>query len=306
MLAMTMFGIPMVGADVGGFNKHSNEQLMLRWTQLATFYPFMRNHNALYSRAQEYYQWKSVADLASRCFALRYSLLPYWYTLFYDAAMSSSPVLMALSWLYPDDQETLDNDVQFLVGDKLLISPVLKEDVTTVQAYFPPKDIWYDFYTGTPLLCKGWQQVKCALHDLTPVHVRGGSIVPLWNKPSKTVAETKRSSKLELWIGLDSEGRATGSCYLDDDEQLPATSSVFARFAFQDGKFHFPEIQHIGKSESISISRITITGIDCVNQAELIHNEKRRILIPCQENDKVVVNLDGEIVDSHGFTIIML
>lgn len=307
MLSMTMFGIPMVGADVGGFHRNCNEQLMLRWTQLATFYPFMRNHNWIYNQGQEYYQWKSVADLARRCFALRYSLLPYWYTLFYDAAVMSSPVLRALSWHHPNDNEALDIDAQFLLGDKLLISPVLEEDVTTIQAYFPPNDVWYDLYTGSSLAGKGWKDLECSLHDLTPVHVRGGSIIPMWNKASKTVADTKRHSKLELWVGLDSRGQATGSCYLDDDEPLPASSSIFAHFLFENGKLRVTNIQHVGKSETLSISRIIIAGIAYTSQAELIHNGQRSTITPIQEKSKVVINLDGEnIVDNCEFSLTLL
>jgi alpha-glucosidase (family GH31 glycosyl hydrolase) len=305
MLAMTMFGIPMVGADVGGFRKHSNEQLMLRWTQLATFYPFMRNHNGLHHRSQEYYQWSSVTDLARRCFALRYSLLPYWYTLFYEAATMSKPVLHALSWLYPNDKETLANARQFLLGDKLLISPVLKEDEDKVQAYFP-QDIWYDLHTGTVLEKNGWQEISCTLHDLVPVHVRAGSIVPMWNSPANNVAASKRNSKLQLWIALDSIGRAAGSCYLDNDEQLPSSESVFAQFMFEKSSFHITKMEQVGNTEVISISRLIIAGIDTPKEVELMRNGKRRPIIPYREQDKVILEIDGEVVDGDGFTISIL
>ena len=78
ILQFQLFQIPMVGADVCGFNGNSNEELCNRWSQLGAFYPFYRNHNTRGAVSQEPYRWDSVAKAATAAINVRYSLLNYW------------------------------------------------------------------------------------------------------------------------------------------------------------------------------------------------------------------------------------
>eukprot|EP00117_Sycon_ciliatum_P020528 scpid86327/ scgid18260/ Lysosomal alpha-glucosidase; Acid maltase len=56
VMMMNMFGIPVIGADVCGFLGDTTPELCARWTKLAQFYPFARNHNDIHSISQEPYQ----------------------------------------------------------------------------------------------------------------------------------------------------------------------------------------------------------------------------------------------------------
>ena len=97
--------------------------------------------------------WPSVAAIAREVLAIRYSILPYYYTLFYKAhrpvSQDNAPaatVVKPLFFEFPTDPKTYDIDQQFLVGNGLLISPVLQEGATSVSAYFPAGK-WYDWYS---------------------------------------------------------------------------------------------------------------------------------------------------------------
>ena len=84
--------------------------------------------------AQEPYQWTSVAEISRNVLSIRYSLLPYYYTLFYAANHDPSDymvtgtgmVVKPLFVAFPSDPTSLNTDKQFLVGDGLLITPQLE------------------------------------------------------------------------------------------------------------------------------------------------------------------------------------
>eukprot|EP00128_Syssomonas_multiformis_P009239 Colp12_sorted_trinity150504_noHs@21457 len=214
MLNFNMFGIPLVGSDICGFIDDTTEELCQRWTLLGAFYPFSRNHNVINAKPQEPYTWESVAKISREVLATKYSLLPYYYTLFFDAHTQGSTVVRPLFFEFPADPMTFPIDRQFLVGSGLLISPVVTQNTYKVNAYFPEGQ-WYDFYTGQ-LTASNLRQYKTldTPFDKIQVHVRGGTILPM-QQPALTTTAARRNPYM-LKIALTSQGAAAGRVYLDD------------------------------------------------------------------------------------------
>ncbi|XP_057201681.1 lysosomal alpha-glucosidase isoform X2 [Triplophysa rosa] len=138
VLLFGLYGVPLVGADVCGFGGDTTEELCMRWTQLGAFYPFMRNHNDKPNTPQEPYVFSQQAQDAMRAaLMLRYSLLPFLYTLFHHAHTSASTVARPLFLEFPTDPNCQPIDRQFMWGSSLLISPVLEQGAVEVAAYLP-------------------------------------------------------------------------------------------------------------------------------------------------------------------------
>lgn len=57
----------------------------------------------------------------------RYTLLPYWYTVFWLAYSQGLPVMRALWSEYPKEEATFAMDDQWLIGSDLLVKPVTTE-----------------------------------------------------------------------------------------------------------------------------------------------------------------------------------
>ncbi|PWA00097.1 hypothetical protein BB558_001309 [Smittium angustum] len=264
MLDFGIFGIPFIGSDICGFNGNTTEQLCGRWTQVGAFYPFSRVHNAKGQISQELYRWDSVAESARRALNVRYSLLPYYYTKHHIASTIGTPVARPLVFEFSNDANTFAIDAQFMIGEGILISPVVSENATTVDAYIP-KGIWYDWYNYSPVVGMGQNVTLDAPINHVNVHIRGGSIIPT-QTPGKTV-EDSRKNNFTLIVASDENGNAQGELYLDDGITYDSPSSMI-KFTF-DGKTLVSSGSY-GYNQNTCIEKVVILyGTDNCKQTTL-------------------------------------
>lgn len=236
-LSFSIFGIPMFGVDTCGFGGNSNFELCSRWMQLSAFFPFYRNHNILGAISQEPYVWSSVMDATKTAMHIRYSLLPYMYTLMMQASLDGSTVMRALAWEFPNEPWLADADRQFLLGSAVMVTPVLTQGATTVDGVFPGvgdgRTVWYDWYTSAAVtggLKPGQNVTIDAPLGHIPVYLRGGSVVPI-QEPGMTTTES-RTNPWGLIVALDKRGEAEGRLYLDDGESLEPGAVTWVQVSF--------------------------------------------------------------------------
>uniref|UniRef100_A0ACD5ZD67 Uncharacterized protein n=1 Tax=Avena sativa TaxID=4498 RepID=A0ACD5ZD67_AVESA len=270
MLSFGLFGVPMVGADICGFGKNTTEELCGRWIQLGAFYPFARDHSAKGTIRRELYLWPSVAASARKSLGLRYRLLPYIYTLMYEAHTTGAPIARPLFFSYPEDATAYGVDRQFLLGRGVLVSPVLEQGATTVDAYFPAGR-WFSIYDHSLAVDtrSGERVTLPALADAPYVHVAGGSILPL-QQSAMTTARARRTP-FHLLVALADDGTAAGELFLDDGEspEMGATKSEFSLVKFScatwsDGMIRLrSQVVHnsYAPSRNLVISKVVLMGL---------------------------------------------
>jgi len=238
VLQFQIFQIPFVGADTCGFNGNTDEELCNRWMQLAAFTPFYRNHNIKGAISQEPYRWDSVANASRTAIAIRYSLLPYWYTLFANSSTRGTPPVRALFFEFPTEPELFDVSTQFLVGRDILVTPVVNPNVTTVDGIFPGRGsvIWRDWYTHDVVAAaQGVPTTLSAPLGHINVHIRDGSAILLHARPGYTIEET-RQGPFSLLVSQSANGRGSGSAYIDDGVSFPPGSSRTLTFSVTKGQ----------------------------------------------------------------------
>ncbi|KAJ7680118.1 glycosyl hydrolases family 31-domain-containing protein [Mycena rosella] len=234
ILQFQIFQIPFVGADTCGFNEDTTEELCNRWMQLLAFAPFYRNHNTKGVTSQEPFIWESVTNASIVAMAVRYSLLPYWCTLFANASTNGTPPVRALFWESPDEAELFAVDRQFLFGRDILVTPVLTSQTypPSTVGIFPGrgKTIWRDWYTHDVINATvGASTTLSAPLGHINVHIRDGAALLLHASPAYTVEET-RQGPFALLVAQSPDGSAFGTAYIDDslsDPPGPSTTVTF-------------------------------------------------------------------------------
>ncbi|XP_078266999.1 sucrase-isomaltase, intestinal [Rhinoraja longicauda] len=218
MMEFSLFGISYTGADICGFFQNSTYELCLRWMQLGAFYPYSRNHNGIGFHRQDPVAWnETFQNISRKILETRYTLLPYLYTLMYEAHAEGSTVVRPLLHEFFEDNTTWGIDRQFLWGAALMITPALDEGVTTVHAYIPDSR-WYDWFTGERVLKRlTWIEMSTPLDHIN-VHVRGGYIIP-WQVPGNTTHHS-RMNHLGLVVAMNDNEAAKGHLYWDDGQSI--------------------------------------------------------------------------------------
>ena len=89
----------------------------------------------------------AIEPVARKYAELRYQLLPYTYTLAWEARDSGLPLMRAMWLHYPDDLRARGLGTQFMWGRDLLVAPVFTKGATSREVYLPTGD-WYDWWTN--------------------------------------------------------------------------------------------------------------------------------------------------------------
>ncbi|MDR6219731.1 glycoside hydrolase family 31 protein [Deinococcus soli (ex Cha et al. 2016)] len=193
-------GIPFAAADVGGFAGDTTGELLARWYQAAVGYAFVRNHAALGTADQEPWRFgETVTDVIRAALELRYRLLPHLYTLAQGATRTALPVMRPLALHWPADEDAAREDTQYLLGEGLLVAPVLRAGHRRRLVYLPAGR-WaavFNLSQFGPIHAGGQHVVADAPLDTLPLYLRAGTALPVTEPaPHTTSARWERLSWL--------------------------------------------------------------------------------------------------------------
>lgn len=286
LLSLSISGIPFVGADVGGFFGNPSSDLLLRWYQTGIFYPFFRAHAHIDTLRRE--PWLAPEPhygLIREAIRLRYQLLPYIYTLFYEASITGVPIMRPLFFEFPNEPKLTNVDDQLLLGPSLLHKPITSPDCETINIVLPASKIWFDFFTLKPI---NDSSLKIDLETI-PIFVAGGSILPLKMRQRRS-SVPMQWDPFTLLIILDIEGEAKGTVYIDDGKSydFEQGASLYRMLSFTEQTLSCRPadsivygLKHLPEAINTKIEAIIITGFKGSLPTKATYNQKKLVV----END---------------------
>jgi alpha-glucosidase len=174
---MSISGMGFTGSDIGGFAEQPSAELYARWIQLGVFHPFCRTHSSGHHGEQEPWSFgPEVVKITKKFVEIRYQLLPYLYTMFWQYVNEGIPMLKPLVYYDQEDLQTHYRTDEFIYGNQILVCPILEPNAVGRRLYLP-KGNWYNFWTNE--LVSGQKELWVATDfDQIPIFVKEGAIIP--------------------------------------------------------------------------------------------------------------------------------
>lgn len=211
--SLGLSGVAYSGVDVGGFTGGPSQKLFARWMQVGAFTPYFRNHSAVNTKSAEPWTFgEEVTEISKNYVSLRYKLMPYLYSNFYEATQTGMPVARSLAIEHPFDKMIYSTEYQneFCFGPSLLVTPV--ESTRMIIKAYLPKGQWYDFYNDKEMEGESENYIDLSLSKL-PVFVKEGSIIPMQSLVQTTAQLPTDTLMIHLYKGT----LANSFVYYEDD-----------------------------------------------------------------------------------------
>jgi alpha-D-xyloside xylohydrolase len=179
-LSIGMSGVAFWSNDIGAYRGMPSPRLYVRWAQFGLMCSHSRMHGD--SPREPWMFGQEATDIVRKYVELRYQLFPYLYSAAITASQTGMSVIRAMPLAFPHDPNTYDKDLQYMLGDSLLVAPIY--DAGEQRSVYLPEGAWVDYWTRE--IHHGPTNITVhAPLDTLPMFVRGGAIIPMMPPASR-------------------------------------------------------------------------------------------------------------------------
>lgn len=204
--------------DIGGHHMGDHDdELYIRWLQLAVFLPILRLHSTnleVLGKEPWNFSWEAET-LGTEYLRLRHRLIPYIYAMNYRSYKEGRALCEPLYYTYPNEKVSFDYGNEYFFGSELLVCPVTskldEKTKTAATKVWLPEGRWTNIFDGK--IYKGGQEIFInSPINTIPVLAREGAIIPMSRDNGN---EWTCPERLEIDIY---RGNNTFNFYEDDGE----------------------------------------------------------------------------------------
>ena len=197
-----------LGEFPDGVKDDAYKEYYTRMFQWGTFLPMLRSHGS--DTPREIWRFGEPGtrfyDAILRMINLRYTLIPYIYSMAAMQTMHGYTMTRLLAFDFPDDTNVFDIKDQYMFGN-IMVCPVTAPGAKSRKVYLPRSsagDKWTDYWSGTVYESGGWVDIETPI-DRLPLFVRGGSLIPTSQPTEYADAQIGRPIIINVYPGRDSE-----------------------------------------------------------------------------------------------------
>ena len=263
-LGLSLSGFFNIGHDVGGFSgPRPGPELFLRWVQNGILHPRFTIHSWNDdASANEPWMYIEILNELRDAIKLRYRLLPYLYTLLWQAVNQNEPMLRPIFLNHPQDDTSFADTDDFMLGNDILVASVVQANAQSRTVYLPQNETgWWDFWRG--IWYAGGQKINVPVNlSSIPLFVRAGCVIPLEYGAKRAVVGAAKGLELAVFPNIKS-GSNKSILFEDDGESQSSAQCVTSFTLTQTANLVEISVAHSGKG--------------------LPHYRKAKILLPSNE-----------------------
>ena len=200
-LSMSHSGFGYWSHDISGFEQTAPADVYKRWAAFGLLSSHSRLHGSGSYRVPWLFDDESV-DVVRAFSKLKCRLMPYLYQMAVEAHEHGTPMMRPMILEFPEDPACEYLDRQYMLGDRLLVAPVFRNDGSVT--YYVPAGEWYNLLTGEKITGGTWHTEQHGFMTL-PLLVRGRTVLPLGSCDHSTEYSFSKDVELHVFGLADGE-----------------------------------------------------------------------------------------------------
>ena len=242
MLGTGLSGVPYMHSDAGGFASGQRDSLLyIRWLQFAVFSPIFRPHGDPNAPPEPIFYHEKVQNIIKETIMFRYRMLPYNYTLAWEALTTGMPLARPLFVEFENTNKLDTINTQYMWGDNILVAPILYPGAKERQVYLPEGE-WTGLWSRK--YYKGGQTVSVDVTmDNIPVFIKTGSALTLTKPMQNTNYYDGSTLEVHCFMHNGNNNFET-KIYLDDG---------YLKGAYNKGKYELITVSVSGNEKTPEI-----------------------------------------------------